>query len=248
MVTPASMCRSWMRRCAIALTAASATRSLTPSVTVGSATSKAAIVRPSSRRTEGRPGGRTRPARSRCAPGRAPRAAPAVEGEDPRVDLADMELPLGGIARGLGLDDPLDRPVGGADDAPVSPRVFEHRGGDRPRRPRPRVRIGQPAQRLRGDSGTSPASTITVLAASIWAAAALTASAVPRGCSWTAITTSPSSTARKRPVGRIDDHDRVRAQLARRGHGPRDHRPPTQRVRELWRLPSASACPAPRRG
>ena len=58
----------------------------------------------------------------------------AVEGEDPRVDLADMELSLGGVARRLRLDDPLDRAVGGADDAPVPTRVLEHRGRDRPRR------------------------------------------------------------------------------------------------------------------
>ncbi len=53
-----------------------------------------------------------------------------LEGEDPGVDLPDVQLTLGRVAGDLGLDHALDRPVGSTDDAPVPARVGEHRGDD----------------------------------------------------------------------------------------------------------------------
>ena len=68
------------------------------------------------------------------------------------------------------------------------------------------------------------------------ARAALTASAVPRGCSWTASSTSVVERPRfEPPLGRVDDHDLAGAGLPRRRDRPVDHRPPAQRVQQLRR-------------
>ena len=80
--------------------------------------------------------GQRRPQRSR------------VEHVDARVDLADLELGLRGVAVLLGLHHALDRSARVAHHPPVAARVLEHRRGHRRRGAASRVRLGQLPDRL----------------------------------------------------------------------------------------------------
>ena len=75
----------------------------------------------------------------------------ALERKDPRADLADPQLHLGGVAGRLGLDDALDRPVRRPHDPSVPARIIEHRGSERRSRARLGMRLRQPGERVRRD-------------------------------------------------------------------------------------------------
>ena len=170
-----------------------------------------------------------------AAPARAPgQQRAALEGEDPGIDLADVELEIGRVARA-----PWSRPHA-RPSRRARARPGRSRRGRRARRwpssrRRPDRSCASASSRIVSGviSGTSPARTITVASGSMYSAAALTASAVPRGSCWTATTAVPSSDASSAPVGAVDDHDPPRARRARRRDRPAEHRPPTQCVQQL---------------
>ena len=126
MVTPARIQRSLVSTRMSHSARASCERSLIPVRRPSSSTSSAATRRPSSRANATRSrqvelagrGRRTQVADPAAEPGR-------VDGVQPGVDLADLELLLGGV---LLLDDPLHGPAVVADDAAQAGRVD---GGDR---------------------------------------------------------------------------------------------------------------------
>ena len=72
----------------------------------------------------------------------------ALERIDAGADLPDPQLELGRVAGRLRLDHALDRAVRRPHHSPVATRIVEHRRGERRRRARARVRLGQPGQRL----------------------------------------------------------------------------------------------------
>ena len=150
-VTPASMWRSWIRRCATALTFASPTRSLMPSSLASSISyaTHAPLARPHDRHHVGQVQLALRVIAPHLVQRRDQRRA--LERIDAGADLADPQLELGRVAGRLGLDDALDRAVRRPHHPPVPARVLEHRRGERRRRPRAGVRLGQPSQRLGRD-------------------------------------------------------------------------------------------------
>ena len=75
----------------------------------------------------------------------------AVEGIHAGVDFADRELLGGGVALGLGLDDPLDAAVLVSDDAAVLGGVVELHRGHRRRRAALLMRGHEVRDRVRGD-------------------------------------------------------------------------------------------------
>jgi hypothetical protein len=157
----------------------------------------------------------------------------AIEGEYARVDLTDVELQLGRVARGLGLDDPHHGPVGTTHDPPVAGRILEHDGRDRRRRARACMSLRESVDRLRTDQrhiavdhhyrvgrpdvcGRRPDR--------VGGAKRLLLDcdrdvAVKRGL--------------ESPLGSIDHHDPLGSRRPGGGHRPRDHRTTAQRVQQL---------------
>ena len=111
---------------------ARSTRSLTPSGRSQSAAACAPVWRPASCMRGSTSGRYSSPwALSVAQLGQRREQRAAVEGEDPGVDLADGQLLLGRVTRGLGLDHALDLALGVAHDAPVAARVLELGGQHR---------------------------------------------------------------------------------------------------------------------
>ena len=245
-VTPARWWASWMRCCASAAHRARSTRSLTPSVSVGSVTTWAWTRRPVSPQQR-EDVGQVELALGvvRAQPLEGVEQVAAVEGEDAGVDLADRELLGRRVAR-----------------RPWSPRRARRRRRRRARRARSRRGRrapwwpwSPPRRRRRGRvasaaiasaviSGTSPLSTITDASGSIAADAARTASPVPSGCAWTAVPTPSGSAPFSAPRGPSTTTIRPAPAscAATIGHG-------SSVVRTAGAGPSAwsSACGSPRR-
>ena len=158
-----------------------------------------------------------------------------LEREQPGVDLANVELELARVARRLGLDHPLDRPVGRSDDAAVAARVVEHDRRDRAGRTGAGVVLDEAVKRRGSDQRhVAVDHDHGFRARDRW----------DRGpdrvrCSQRPLlhrqlnVLCPVERRLEPPLGRVDDDDLRGARRARSRHGPLDDRPPAQRVQKL---------------
>ena len=157
----------------------------------------------------------------------------AVEGVDPGVDLADGELLGSGVARGLGLHDPLHRAVGGADDAAEAGGVLELDDAEGGGGARGGMAVQERAQRLAGDEGRVAVDDehhrrgIDAPGGGVDGVAGAERLRLDRELH------ARGEMRLERPVRAAHDHDAPGAHLASRGDGPGEQRPAAQRMEHL---------------
>ena len=161
---------------------------------------------------------------------------PGAQHVDTAVDLADLELGLAGVARSLGLDDPLQRPVGGAHYASVPRGVRELDGRDGRSGARGLVRGDQRRDRIGPDQRHVAAEhdhrrVVVEVPALGHACARRPPGAV--GDRLDRDTNLPPGEMRERLLGRIDEDDPLGAGVAGGCDDPLDHRPATDLVQDL---------------
>ncbi len=157
----------------------------------------------------------------------------AVKGEHPGVDLADLQLLFGRVARRLGLHHALHRPVRGPDHAPVTAGVGQDHRRDRRRRARALMSLDQrPQRRGRDQRGVAVDHHDRVLARDL-------VDRRPHGIGGAQRPLlhcqrhRPVERRRQPPVGPVDHHDPGGPGRPRGGHRPLDNRPAAQGVQEL---------------
>ena len=157
----------------------------------------------------------------------------AVEQVEARVDLADRELLLGRVARGLGLDDALDAPLRVADDAAVAGRVLELHARDRRRGAGLLVRGDQRGDRLAGDERHVAVDDQHGRGRVDRAGGGGDRVAGAAGLRLDRDLDVAGEVLGEPPLGVVDDDDALGAGRAGRQQRPQDHRPPADRVQHL---------------
>ena len=162
----------------------------------------------------------------------------AVEGEQPGVDLADLKLGVGRVARRLGLDHALHHAVGVAHDAAVAAGVVEGDRPDRGRRDRALVGVHQRTDGL----GAEQRSVAVEHDDGVAGGEALYPGPGGVGGSAGLLLDGQRDVgvehALEAAIGVVDDDDLAGAGIARGGDRPGDHRPSADLVQELGRAGS----------
>ncbi len=169
----------------------------------------------------------------------------AVERKQAGVDLADLKLERGRVARRLGLDHALHGPIGRAHNAPVTAGVIERHRRHRRGRPFALVRPREPAQRLGADQRHVAVDHDHRRAGVDLGRGRPDRIGRPAWLLLDGDVDVAVQCGREVALGPVDDDHLAGPGLARGGDGPFDHRPAAHGVQQL-RRGGAHACALPR--